>query len=60
MEKYPCGCDICGKFRKEKDVFIDEEITIDGFSVNQWTKCKYCCSQADYERYFLIEEENEK
>ena len=55
--KPSCRCDICGKFRKEQDVFLDEGESSDGFSVEQWLECKFCCSPADYDRYFKKEKD---
>ena len=45
-----CGC--CGKFRKESDVVLQEEVSTDGFQLDQYIECKDCMSPADEEIYF--------
>ena len=47
-----CKCDICGKFRKEKDCVLQEEVCGDGFELDQYLECKYCMSISDKETYF--------
>jgi len=45
-------CDCCGKFRKDSEVVLQEHSCWDGLEVDQYLECKYCMSQADFERYF--------
>lgn len=47
-----CRCDLCGKFRKEKDCVVQEEVSSDGFQLDQWIECRYCMAPVDAERYF--------
>jgi hypothetical protein len=54
-----CRCDVCGKFRKRVDLVSMEETTSDGYQIDGWFECKFCCSESDYEQYFKKREEKE-
>lgn len=51
-----CRCDICGKFRKDKDVVAMEYTNWLGLEPDHWTECKYCMSESDFETYYPDEE----
>ena len=45
-------CDCCGKFRKKSDLILQEEVSTDGYQLDQYLECKDCMSPADHEIYF--------
>lgn len=47
-KRYQCG--LCGKFRKVTDIFAAT-----GEGDEYWIECKFCCSDADFERFFKNE-----
>jgi hypothetical protein len=49
-------CDCCGKFRKESEVVLQEEVCSDGFQIDQYFECRLCMSPADEELYFKSRE----
>jgi hypothetical protein len=51
-----CKCGICGKFRKDSDMVLQEYSCWDGMEVDQQFECKFCMSQVDFERYFPEED----
>lgn len=51
-------CDSCGKFRKIEDIVCIEDA--DGYNdYVQFMECRFCVSQADYERYFKNQNKEE-
>lgn len=43
-------CDICGRFRKAKDLV--EMSSDDEYLQHLWLECVYCMSDVDFGRYF--------
>lgn len=52
-------CSLCGKFRKEKDVFGACGDSDDTGHYQEWVECKFCCSPFDREIYFKDEKKEE-
>lgn len=52
-------CDCCGKFRKDSDLVIQEDVDHDGFGLGQWLECRFCMSTEDEQIYFPKRQQNE-
>lgn len=46
------NCNVCGKFRKVKDLVQLCGDSVDGYEPETWLECRLCTSQVDLDMYF--------